>query len=395
MQRLGVFDSGIGGFNVVSELRKYTNLDIVFLADHKNLPYGNKSEELLKAILITNMQWFLDKDIKDVLIACNTASTYIDFLREKFPDINIYSIIEITANQFTEAKKLLIFGTDRTVSSKIYNRHLKKAANYKALSDLAGLVEYNDKNIIKEYLVRELSSVDLDQDFLLACTHYSIVKEIFEEILQKEVYDSLAPTIEFFKDFTGDKKLTVYTSANIKVLKTQLLEIFNYDLDVFPKDDEFKIVVVSDNHGRHRPITKVLSDNKDAAAFIHCGDVELDPQLVSDFYVVNGNNDFYYTYPDNLIVQVGRLKLYITHGDEHPRHNRRKKIYKDGALLNADIICYGHEHIYQETVINDTLLINPGSLFYNRDQTPNSYAIISVNKTGYTVKRVNIEGDIL
>lgn len=79
MQKLGVFDSGIGGFNVVNKLKQTVSADIVFLADHKNLPYGDKSEEKMKEILVENIQWFSNKNIKQVLIACNTASTYIDF----------------------------------------------------------------------------------------------------------------------------------------------------------------------------------------------------------------------------------------------------------------------------------------------------------------------------
>lgn len=395
MQKLGVFDSGIGGFNIVSELRKHTDLNIVFLADHKNLPYGNKEDEQLKAILLNNMQWFADKEINHVLIACNTASTYIDYLRESFPHMKIESIIEITASQFKEDKTLMIFGTKKTVTSMIYNRHLKSDANYLALNDLASLVELNNKEVIKEYLEQQLKDIKIDQDFLLACTHYSIVKDLFETILNKSVYDSVIPTIEHFKNYSGEHHLEVFSSGNIKILKDQLLEIFNYDVKVNPKYDEYKIVVVSDNHGRYAPISKVLADNKDASAFIHCGDVELEPQLVSDFYAVSGNNDYFHNFPKHLILEIGHLRVYVTHGDEHMRYKRINNIYKDGKNLNADLICYGHEHVYEETWIDDVLVLNPGSLFYNRDNSAISYAIVSVNNDNYTVKKISIQEDII
>ena len=394
MQKLGVFDSGIGGFNIVSELRKHTDINIVFLADHKNLPYGNKEDEELKAILLNNMQWFVDKKINHVLIACNTASTYIDYLRESFPQMKIDSIIEITAAQFIEDKPLMIFGTKKTVTSMVYNRHLKSDANYLALSDLASLVELNNQEVIKEYLEQQLKGIKLNQDFLLACTHYSIVKDLFESILNKEVYDSVLPTIKHYKDYRGEYHLEVYSSGNIKVLKDQLLDIFNYDVKVNPKDDEYKIVVVSDNHGRYAPISEVLADNKDASAFIHCGDVELEPELVSDFYAVSGNNDYFNNFPKHLILEIGRLRVYVTHGDEHMRYKRIDNIYKDGINLKADIICYGHEHVYEETWIDGLLLLNPGSLFYNRDNSAVSYAILTVTPDSYKVKRVNIQGDV-
>lgn len=390
MQKLGIFDSGIGGFNVVSELKKHISADIVFLADHKNLPYGDKSAELMQDILLKNIQWFKDKNINRVLLACNTASTYIDFLRSKFPEMIIDSIIEITAADFIDYKNLMILGTKRTVASKIYDRHLNSNAGYMALSQLANLVEQNDKVIIKKYLETKLDKINGDKDILLACTHYSIVSDLFEDILNRKVYDSIPSILNYYKDLKGNNELEVYTSGNIKVLRDQLSDIFNYSTIVKPMSENFKIVVVSDNHGRYEPISKVLEDNKDAAAFVHCGDVELDPELVSAFYVVNGNNDFYYTYDDNLVIQIGRLTVYATHGHEHPRYRRLNNIFKDSQEVKADIVLYGHEHIFKEAWIDDVLLLNPGSLFYNRDNTGNSYAVISVDKDKVKVKRINI-----
>lgn len=390
MEQLGVFDSGIGGFDVVSKLKKHITADIVFLADHKNLPYGNKPEKEMKEILLNNLQWFKDKNINHVLLACNTASTYIDYLRLQFPDMIIDSIIEITANKFKTNKNLMILGTKRTVASKVYDQHLDYSADYLALSQLASLVEENNHDKIADYLKLKLNNIDQRKDLLLACTHYSIVKDLFKEILNNEIYDSIFATVDYYQDLKGSNNLEVYSSANIKILKDQLLDIFNYDVKVSPMYEDFKIVVVSDNHGHYQPIVKVLEDNPDVSAFIHCGDVELSPERLSDFYVVNGNNDFFHTYPKNLSLEIGRLKVYVTHGHEHARYRRLNNIYKDGLEYGADIIFYGHEHIFKEAWIDGVLLLNPGSLFYNRDNTERSYAIITVSKESYSVKRMNI-----
>lgn len=392
MEVLGVFDSGIGGFNIVNELRKAMNLNIVFLADHQNLPYGNKGDEKLKAILLNNIQWFVDKNIKDILLACNTASVYIDYLRKQFPQVNIYSIVEITALKFNN-NNLMIFGTNKTVNSKIYDRHLTNKASYLALSDLAFLIEENNQEVIEKYLQEKLADIRHDQDFLLGCTHYSIYKDLFEKFLNKKVYDSVIPVVNFFKKFNSVNKLTVYSSGNVKILEDQLLKIFDYDLNVIPKNEEFKIVVVSDNHGLYSPLSKVLAAHKDASAFIHCGDVELDPNLVNSFYAVSGNNDYFYDFPKELLINIGHLKVYVTHGHEHMRYKRIENIYKVGKKYEADLICYGHEHIYQTTWFEKILLLNPGSLYYNRDQSPTSYAIVTVVKDGYKVERVNFFGE--
>ena len=80
----------------------------------------------------------------------------------------------------------------------------------------------------------------------------------------------------------------------------------------------------------------------------------------------------------------------MTHGHEHPRFNRISKIYKDAIRLNANIACFGHEHVYQEVYKDEVLILNPGSLFYNRDGSGISYAIIYVEDNNITVERVNM-----
>lgn len=390
MQKLGVFDSGIGGFNVVNKLKQTVSADIVFLADHKNLPYGDKSEEKMKEILVENIQWFSNKNIKQVLIACNTASTYIDFLRDKFPHMILDSILEITAQRLTDEQNLMIFGTLRTVASKLYDRHLNYKSEYLALSELATLVEQNDLEIIETYLKQQLSDEVIKGKVLLACTHYSIVKKMFEDILKVEILDSIPAVIDYYKDFKGENQLEVYTSGNVKTLSDQLNDIFDCKALAIPMKNQFKIVVVSDNHGRYSPLSQVLQDNPDAAAFIHCGDVELEPDLLKPFYVVTGNNDYYHSYPDNLLIDVGHIKLYVTHGHRHSSYNRINSLAKDGVSLNADIVCFGHEHIFQQHQFEDILIVNPGSLYYNRDNSQKCYAIINVNGEEISVKRVDI-----
>lgn len=391
METLGVFDSGLGGFNIVANLRKHSDINIAFLADHKNLPYGRKNDEQLQAILKTNMQWFIDKGINKVLIACNTASTYIDFLRAEFPNLEIFSIIEITAKQFTN-EKLVIFGTDKTCENKKYDEYMGYANNYHALSDLAEIIENNDKNEIKIYLKSELASYKRqDLNFLLACTHYSIVEDVFAKYLCGNIYDSVNVTIDYFKDYPGERKLDVYTSGNIKVLADQLYAIFDYEVMIKPFLEEYKIVLVSDNHGLLGPLIEVIDKHKDASLFIHCGDVELNDDILNKFYVVNGNNDYFSPFDDNLLIEIMDKKIYVTHGHEYMPFKRIDFLYQEAVNLDVDIVCFGHEHIYQVHEIKDKLIVNPASLNYNRDQSKPCYMVITVLADGYKTERIEVE----
>src|SRR5664279_5348399 len=72
---IGVFDSGVGGLTVVRALRRaLPGEDIVYLGDTARVPYGNKSPRTVERYSLTCQQFLLEKGVKLVMIACNTAS---------------------------------------------------------------------------------------------------------------------------------------------------------------------------------------------------------------------------------------------------------------------------------------------------------------------------------
>src|SRR5580692_2515004 len=72
---IGVFDSGVGGLTVVRALRQVLpGEDIVYLGDTARVPYGNKSPRTVERYSLTCQKFLLDRGVKLVLIACNTAS---------------------------------------------------------------------------------------------------------------------------------------------------------------------------------------------------------------------------------------------------------------------------------------------------------------------------------
>ena len=88
---IGVFDSGVGGLSVFSQLVKLLpEEDYIYFGDTLNLPYGNKSKEQLVEITDNIFNFFKQKNVKAVVMACNTTSavTY-DILKNKY-DFKIY-----------------------------------------------------------------------------------------------------------------------------------------------------------------------------------------------------------------------------------------------------------------------------------------------------------------
>ncbi|MCK5678695.1 MAG: aspartate/glutamate racemase family protein, partial [Flavobacteriaceae bacterium] len=98
---IGIFDSGIGGITIYKEIHKLLpNENIVYLADSKNAPYGEKSKEEIIEFSVKNTEFLLKKGCKIIVVACNTASTNaVKYLRENYsvPIIRVQPAIKPAA----------------------------------------------------------------------------------------------------------------------------------------------------------------------------------------------------------------------------------------------------------------------------------------------------------
>ena len=120
---IGIFDSGIGGTSIWKEIHKLLpNDDTIYLADSKNAPYGQKSEEKILELSIKNTELLLNKNCKTIVVACNTATTNaIKYLRKnyKVPFIGIEPAIK-PASINTKTKNIGILATKGTLNSNLF-----------------------------------------------------------------------------------------------------------------------------------------------------------------------------------------------------------------------------------------------------------------------------------
>ena len=73
---IGFFDSGVGGISVLKEsLKVLPNEDFVYFGDSINAPYGIKDVNEVKKLTFNAVDFLLDKGVKVVVIACNTATS--------------------------------------------------------------------------------------------------------------------------------------------------------------------------------------------------------------------------------------------------------------------------------------------------------------------------------
>lgn len=192
--KIGMFDSGIGGLTVLKELRKMLpNEDYIYYADSKNNPYGEKSDKELMNIVTGIVDFLISKDVKIIVIACNTATTRcIKRLRKMYPEmifVGTEPAIKVACDK--NFKNTLVMATPGTVKSErvheLITKNKRKDQKITLLSckGLADAIESHDKNRIDSVLhglLDEYKDKDIDS-IVLGCTHYPHAKRNIREII--------------------------------------------------------------------------------------------------------------------------------------------------------------------------------------------------------------------
>ena len=198
---IGVFDSGVGGLTVVRSLTKrLPQEELVYLGDTARLPYGSKSAATIVRYSRMSTQFLLDRGVKMILIACNTASAVaLDPLRAEL-QIPILGAVEPGAEaavRATVSGKIGVIGTLGTVRSGAYSRAIDAAAraigrvvqvNALACPMLVPLAEEGwvsgeiTQAIARRYLGELKESAPELDVLVLGCTHYPILKPVLEQV---------------------------------------------------------------------------------------------------------------------------------------------------------------------------------------------------------------------
>ena len=197
---VGVFDSGLGGLTVVKEIiRSLPEEKIVYFGDTARVPYGSKSRDTIIHYTEQILAFMKTKEVKAIVIACNTASAYaLDAVREKV-NVPIIGVVEPgarTAARITENAKIGVIGTEGTVKSGLHGKYIKTlrpAAEVltKACPLFVPLVEegwWKDpvtEEVARRY-TKELKNSGVDT-LIMGCTHYPLLREVLEKVMGEGV----------------------------------------------------------------------------------------------------------------------------------------------------------------------------------------------------------------
>ena len=191
--KIGMFDSGIGGLTILKELRKLLpNENYIYYADSKNNPYGEKSDSELMNIVTNIVDFLISKEVKIIVIACNTATTRcINRLRKMYPNmifVGTEPAIKVACDK--NYKNTLVMATPGTIKSERTHElaKLNKKRDQKitllSCKGLADAIESGNKDNVNKVLHKLLDKyVDEGIDsIVLGCTHYPHAKKNIKEL---------------------------------------------------------------------------------------------------------------------------------------------------------------------------------------------------------------------
>lgn len=200
-----MFDSGRGGTTILAAVKKrLPDEEYLYIADTKNCPYGEKSEEELYRLVASNVERLRDWGAKIIVVACNTATVKcIRRLREEYPEIEFVGTEPaVRVAMRLGARKILVLATPNTIESERLQALVDSGEGMQVelkacpglaetierccgmvngeISDEVGLIDgrISDEDGLIDAKLNELLVKDDSYDVVvLGCTHYPLIKE--------------------------------------------------------------------------------------------------------------------------------------------------------------------------------------------------------------------------
>jgi glutamate racemase len=197
---IGVIDSGVGGLTVAREImRQLPKENIIYLGDSERCPYGPRPFEEVREYTWQMIDFLLKKEIKMLVIACNTATAAVlEEAKEKLdiPVIGVISPGARAAVKRTKNKHVGVIGTLGTIRSASYEKALKDIHNGVTAESLAcppfvplvesGMIEGEETERIVRETLKPLQGLSIDT-LILGCTHYPILRGVISKVMGEHV----------------------------------------------------------------------------------------------------------------------------------------------------------------------------------------------------------------
>ncbi len=242
---IGIFDSGIGGFSVLKEIKKTSNADIFYFGDCARAPYGNRDIEEIALFIKEIILYLKSKGVIHFVSACNSMSVLMTnkLLQEcNIEDFLYVDMIRAFKKYYDlpSSAKVLLIGTQATIHSNVYQNFLKEKTDtiFEYIpATLAGDIELNiGEEKLKEIIIPIISEAKNKgaSHIVYGCTHYPLVHNVFQKCADEIGWFGIFidPAIYVAQavsewDIPGNNILTFETSKETKAFKRERDSLLN------------------------------------------------------------------------------------------------------------------------------------------------------------------------
>lgn len=197
---IGVFDSGLGGLTIVKAMQAIMpDEGVIYFGDTAHLPYGDKSPELINEYSANITDFLVEKGVKAIVIACNTASAVAqETVKKHAGEIPVFNVIGPAVRMaigLSEQNNIGVIGTKTTVRSGVYKKSiLANAADAKVVEKatplLVPLIEegWLNNTVSKEVIEAYMSDTGFESvdTLILGCTHYPLIMEDIQDYFHND-----------------------------------------------------------------------------------------------------------------------------------------------------------------------------------------------------------------
>jgi len=248
--KIGIFDSGIGGFTILNSLLKTRkDVEVFYLADTKRIPFGNKNSKEIRLIAKEICTFFVDKNLDALLVACNTTNACaLDILEDnlKVPCFDlINSVSEIVNKQI-----IGVLATQTTVRSSYYKNAISsKKENTKIFQqecpEFVSEIEkeklnFDKLNYLSDLYLRPLISKNIEE-LILGCSHYPLINDFLRNKIDSNI-KIIDPSEALIKKF--NESFAIPKTYRYESLPYENVQFFvTSDKDEFAKKVKFWLEV--------------------------------------------------------------------------------------------------------------------------------------------------------
>ena len=239
--KIGIFDSGIGGFSILNSLLKTRNdIEVVYLADTKRIPFGNKNFKEIRLIAKDICTFFKDKNLDALLIACNTTNACALDILENNLGVPCFDLIN-SVSEIVNKQIIGVLATQTTVRSSYYKNILSsKKENVRIFQqecpEFVPEIEkerlnFNKLNYLSDLYLRPLINKNIEE-LILGCSHYPLIYDFLRKKIDSniKIIDPSTALIKKFNDSFAISKNDCYkrlSYENIKFFVTSEKDVFS------------------------------------------------------------------------------------------------------------------------------------------------------------------------